>query len=151
MDENAPAADSGVHRRALAYLGELEEDTMRRAWGERSADDRRRIVLAAILFGRQLEERLTEGLPSGELERQRFLMSLMNAVIAEFAGLESVGRDEATAFLSDVGNRDHVLEFDEVLEAYGTDDSGRTLDGLLQEAVNGRVEKARWADHWSSG
>lgn len=152
MSEVDPAEGRGDHRRALAHLEDLAEDTMRHAWGEgTSAEDRRRMVLAAIVFGRQFEERAEKDLPVEEQDRQRFLMSLMNAVIGEFAVLEGMSRDAATAFLSDVTIRDYVLEFDEVLDAYRADDTGRNLDELFREAIDGRPRKARWADHWSSG
>jgi hypothetical protein len=54
-------------------------------------------------------------------------------------------------FLSEVSIRDYVLEFNEVLDAYAEDDSGRTLDEILREAVDSRREKAIRARHWSSG
>jgi hypothetical protein len=128
--------------RALAYLEELREETMRLAWGEdASAEDRRRIILAAVIFGRQLEERLTgRSAEPGEDELQRLLMDLMNGVVAEFARCEGLDVNEAAEFLSEVGTRDHVLEFEEVLDACAK--SGLTLDELLQDAVNGRRERA---------
>jgi len=117
---------------------------MLRAWGENaSAEDRRRIVLAALIFGRQFEERVAE-YPAGvgEADLQRFLMGLMNGVVEEFARREGLDRDEAAEFLGEVGTRDHVLEFNEVLDAYAGDEAGRTLDELLREAVESRREKA---------
>lgn len=127
---------------ALAYLGELREETMRQAWGEDASDaERYRIVLAAIIFGRQFEERVagrSAGL--GEEELQRLLMELMNGVVAVFARCEGLDENQAADFLSEVGTRDHVLEFDEVLDAY--EESGRPLDELLQDAVNSRRERA---------
>ncbi len=117
---------------------------MLRAWGENaSAEDRRRIVLAALIFGRQFEERVAE-YPAGvgEADLQRFLMGLMNGVVEEFARREGQDRDEAAEFLGEVGTRDHVLEFNEVLDAHSGDEAGRTLDELLREAVESRREKA---------
>ena len=117
---------------------------MLRAWGENaSAEDRRRIVLAALIFGRQFEERVAE-YPAGvgEADLQRFLMGLMNGVVEEFARREGLDRSEAAGFLSEVGTRDHVLEFNEVLDAYAGEESGLTLDELLREAVEGRRERA---------
>jgi len=114
------------------------------AWGEdASAEDRRRIVLAATIFGRQFDERVAERPSgSGEAELRRFLMGLMNGVVEEFARREGLDRDEAAEFLGEVGTRDQVLEFNEVLDAYEDEQSGRTLDGLLREAVESRREKA---------
>ncbi len=124
------------------YLAELSEETMLLAWGENaSVEDRRRIVLAATIFGRQFEERAAER-PSGEAELRRFLMGLMNGVVEEFARREGLDRDEAAEFLGEVGTRDHVLEFDEVLEAYEGEETGRTLDELLRGAVESRRVKA---------
>lgn len=129
----------------LGYLAELREETMLLAWGEDlSAEDRRRIVLAAMIFGRQFDARVAER-PAGsdEDELRRFLMSLMNGVVEEFARCEGLERDEAAEFLGEVGTRDHVLEFNEVLDAYEEDEeTGRTLDELLREAVESRREKA---------
>ena len=114
------------------------------AWGEdASVKDRRRIVLAAIIFGRQFEERAVEG-PSGlgEAKLRRFLLGLMNGVVEEFARREGLDRDEAAEFLGEVGTRDHVLEFNEVLDTYEDEETGRTLNELLREAVESRREKA---------
>jgi hypothetical protein len=113
---------------------------MRRAWGGgTSAEDRRRIVLAAVLFGRQFEERAS-GRPFGEAESRRLLMDLMNGVIREFAASEGLTIDEAAGFLGRVGTRDRVLEFSEVLDAHA--ENGRPLDELLGEAVDLRRERA---------
>jgi hypothetical protein len=125
-------------------LHELREETMRLAWGEdASAEYRRRIVVAAMIFGRQFEERVTgRSAEPVEDELQRLLMDLMNSVVAEFARCEGLDENEAAGFLSEVGTRDNVLEFDEVLDAYAGGESGRTLDKLLQDAVKGRKERA---------
>lgn len=127
---------------ALTFLEELQEETMHLAWGEdASAEDRRRIVVAAMIFGRQFEDRVAErSADLGEDALQRLLLDLMSGVVAEFARIEGLDENEATEFLSEVGTRDHVLEFDEVLDAYG--ESGRPLDELLQEAVNSRRDRA---------
>ena len=136
---------------ALAHLEELREETMSAAWGARSTrEERRRIVQAAIIFGRKLEERLSER--TEELqpdEAQRFLMSLINDVIAEFASQEEMSRDEATSFLSDVNTRDLVLEFNEALEA--REQTDLSLDEQLRRIVDDRQERAIWSDHFRSG
>lgn len=115
---------------------------MRRAWGgESSEEDRRRIVLAAILFGRQFEERVSRRpVGTGEQEARRLLMDLMNGVIREFADHEGMDAGEAAAFLGEVGTRDRVLEFSEVLDTHA--ETGRPLDELLDEAVDLRRERA---------
>lgn len=139
MNEEAMARDC---------LAKLDEGTMRRAWGDRTPEERRRIVLAAIIFGREFEARSSE---ASVENAQRFLMSLMNAAIEEFAALEGMDRAEATSFLGDVTTRDQVLEFNEVLESHEAGDSDETLDTLLREAVDSRREKAIWSGHWRSG
>jgi hypothetical protein len=115
---------------------------MVRAWGEEaSAEDRRRIVLAAIVFGRQFEERAAERPPEADEDSaRRFLMDLMNRVVREFARQEGMQVGEAAEFLGEVGTRDRVLEFSEVLDAHA--ESGGSLDGLLREAVELRRERA---------
>lgn len=140
MTRSHPGAED--REQALAFLEELQEETMRLAWGEdASAEDRRRIVVAAIIFGRQFEDRVAErSTDLGEDGLQRLLLDLMSGVVAEFARIEGLDENEATEFLSEVGTRDHVLEFDEVLDAYR--ESGRPLDELLQEAVNSRRDRA---------
>lgn len=138
---------------ALAYLQELDDATMTLAWGpDRTSEDRRRIVLAAIIFGQQFEERMGESPPEGldEREAQRFLMGLMNAVISEFAEREGLNPTSAAAFLGDVGTRDYVLEFNEVLEEHAAN-AEKPLNEHLRTAVDSRQEKARWSRHWSSG
>ena len=55
---------------------------------------------------------------------------------------EGLDGDEAAEFVGEVGTRDHVLEFDEVIDAYEGEETGRTLDELLREAVESRREKA---------
>ncbi|MEJ7840309.1 MAG: hypothetical protein WKF95_00970 [Rubrobacter sp.] len=127
---------------AAAYLGQLREDTMRRAWGEEaSAEDRRRIVSAAVIFGRQFDESLEDR--PGDLDEaaaRRLLMDLMNRVVREFAAREGMETNEAAEFLGEVGTRDRVLEFSEVLDEHSG--SGRPLDELLWEAVDGRRDRA---------
>lgn len=51
-------------------------------------------------------------------------MDLMSGVVAEFARIEGLDENEATAFPSKVGTRAHVL------------------DELLQDAVNSRRDRA---------
>ena len=127
---------------AAAYLEQLREDTMRRAWGEEaSAEDRRRIVSAAIIFSRQFDESLEDR--PGDLDEagaRRLLMDLMNRVVREFAAQEGMETGEAAEFLGEVGTRDRVLEFSEVLDEYSG--SGSPLDELLREAVDGRRDRA---------
>ena len=149
-------ADAGRKREAdpaPAYLGELNEETMSLAWGpDKTPEDRRRIVLAATIFGRQFEERMRERPPENleEREFQRFLMGLMNAVISEFAGREGMDQTSAAAFLGDTSIRDYVLELNEVLETFA-EEPEKPLDEHLKSAVERREQHARWADHWSSG
>lgn len=129
---------------ALAYLERLREETMSLAWGPYTTpEDQRRIVVAALIFGRQFEEHMKEH-PLESLEEkdfQRFLMGLMNAVISEFAEREELDPAVATEFLSDVNTRDYILEFNEVLEN-STDDPERSLDEHLRMAVESRRERA---------
>ena len=142
--ESGPGAD---------YLGMLDEETMDLAWGpDRSPEDRRRIVDAAIIFGRMFDERMVEAPPASleEKDFQRFLMGLMNAVIAEFAKQEGISEDESGAFLGDMRNRDHVLEFNEVLES-AAQDPDVTLNEHLKAAVEARQDKAIWSRHFRSG
>ncbi len=115
---------------------------MLRAWGEdASAEDRRKIVRAAIVFGRQFEERAAERPPKADEESaRRFLMDLMNRVVREFARREGMEVGEAAEFLGEVGTRGRVLEFSEVLDAHA--ESGVPLDGLLREALDLRRERA---------
>ncbi len=123
------------------------------AWGpDKTPEDRRRIVLAATIFGRQFEERMRERPPENleEREFQRFLMALMNAVISEFAEREAIDQGSAAAFLGDVSTRDYVLELNEVLEEFANEPE-KSLNEHLKTAVENREEHARWADHWSSG
>jgi hypothetical protein len=138
---------------ALAYLEELDEETMSRAWGpDKTPEDRRRIVLAATIFGRQFEERMRERPPENleEREFQRFLMALMNAVISEFAEREEIDQGSAGAFLGNISTRDYVLELNEVLEEFANEPE-KSLNEHLKTAVENREEHTRWADHWSSG
>lgn len=89
-------SDPGAEDReqALAFLEEPQEETMRLAWGEYAfAEDRRRIVAAAMIFGRQFEERAAErSADLGEDVLQRLLLDLMSGGVAEFARIE--GLDE---------------------------------------------------------
>ncbi|MGB3681932.1 MAG: hypothetical protein WA990_05545 [Rubrobacteraceae bacterium] len=137
---------------APGYLAALKEETMVRAWGgDKPPEYRRRVVSAAVIFGRQLETRMSANPPdSGEAGIQRFLMALMNSVISEFAAEEGLPEEAATGFLGAVETRDHVLEFNEVLEEFH-EDPGRTLDEHLASAVEDRRERAIWSQHWSSG
>jgi hypothetical protein len=138
---------------ALAYLEELDDETMALAWGlDKTPEYRRRIVLAATIFSRKFEERMEEHPPENleEKEFQRFLMGLMNSVISEFAEREDLDLASATAFLGDVSTRDYVLEFNEVLEEFA-EDLEKPLNEHLKTAVDNRHERAKWARHWSSG
>lgn len=132
----------------LAYLAELREETMRRAWGLRSPEERRRIAAAARIFGRQFREQASSHPDlTDEREPRRLLMAVIDASIKEFAAQERLDEEAAADFLGDLGTRDLILEFDEVLEAYENQDSGKTLDDLLLEAVESRPDRARRADH----
>lgn len=138
---------------ALAYLGGLDDETMTLAWGpDKTPEDRRRIVLAATIFGRQFEERMREHPPETleEKDFQRFLMDLMTAVISEFAEREVMSLTEAGAFLSDIKVRDYVLELNEVLEEFA-DDPDKPLNKHLRTAVENRQDRAKWSRHFSSG
>ena len=123
---------------------------MRLAWGDRPPEERRRIVLAALIFGEQFRERSrTLGPSPDESEVQRLLMGLMSAVIREFAAREGLDENEATYLLGDVRTRDLILEFDEVVSS--AEDSNRPLDAVFRETVEARQNRAVWSDHWSSG
>jgi hypothetical protein len=137
----------------IAYLEELDDETMSLAWGpDKIPEDRRRIVLAATIFGQQFEERMSEHPPENleEKEFQRFLMALMNEVISKFADHEGMDQASAATFLGDIVTRDYVLEFNEVLEEFASD-PGKSLDEHLRTAIENREAHARWADHWNSG
>lgn len=124
---------------------------MRRAWGERTPRERRGIVTAAVIFGEEFERRVPELPPDAdEGEVQRFLMALMSAAVEEFARREELPPDEAAGFLSEVGTRDRVLEFNEVLGVWA-DEPECSLDDLLLEAVRARQDKSIWARHFKSG
>lgn len=136
---------------ALACLDSLGEETMRQAWGDRNRDERRRIVVAAMIFGEQFEEQLaTQPANADPEEARRLLMGILNASIDEFARREGLGKEAAAGFLGEVKTRDLILEFNEVLEVRVANPE-RPLDELLRKAVDSRLNKARWADHWSSG
>jgi hypothetical protein len=137
----------------LAYLEELDDETMSLAWGpDKIPEDRRRIVLGATIFGQQFEERMSEHPPENleEKEFQHFLMALMNEVISKFANHEGMDQASAATFLGDIVTRDYVLEFNEVLEEFASDPR-KSLDEHLRTAIENREARARWADHWSSG
>jgi hypothetical protein len=138
---------------ALTYLQELDDETMSLAWGsDKTSEDRRRIVLAAVIFGQQFEEQM-EKRPSENLEEKefrRFLMGLMNAVISEFAEREDLDLASAATFLGDISTRDYVLELNEVLEEFA-EDPEKPLNEHLRTAVENRHERAKWSRHWSSG
>ena len=140
-----------ISTEADRLLDKLTEETMTRAWGERTPRERQRIVTAAVIFAQEFDRRAAE-LPesTGETEAQRFLMTLMSAVVDEFARQEEISREDATSFLSEVGTRDLVLEFNEVLGAW-EEDLDRSLDELLSKAVDARQDKSIWARHFRSG
>lgn len=138
---------------ALAYLQQLDDETMSLAWGaDKTPEDRRRIVLAATIFGRKFEERMRERPPESLEERhfQRFLMGLMNAVISEFGEREDLDSASASAFLGEVSIRDYVLELNEVLEEF-SDNPEKPLNEHLKTAVESRQDRAIWSDHFRSG
>lgn len=150
-EDRANDEEATDRERALGYLRLLNEDTMVAAWGaHREPGERRRIAQAAVILGRKLEEKLAQR--QDELrpdEAQRFLMALINATVTEFASQENLDSDAATEFLSDVGTRDLVLEFNEALEA--SEETGLALDDQLRRIVEDREDRAIWSDHWSSG
>ncbi len=126
---------------------------MTRAWGPgKTPEDRRRIVAAALIFGRQFDERMNENPPESieEKDVQRFLMALMNAVIHEFAEREGMDLASAGAFLSDVNTRDYVLEFNEVLEE-SAEDPEKPLNEHFKAVIEARQDRAVWSRHFSSG
>ena len=143
---------SGDRELATAYLGELGEETARAAWGDLPGEERWRVVLAAVIFGRRSEELLAENPEvAGEAAVQRLLMRIMNDVVGELAEAEGMSPDEAGAFLAEISTRDRILEMNEVIESYESGSSPGSLDDTLRRVVESRDEKARWADHWSSG
>lgn len=138
---------------ALAYLEMLDDETMTLAWGpDKATEERRRIILAATIFGRQFEEQMSKRPPESleEKDFQRFLMSLMNAVISEFAEREGLDPASASTFLGEVSTRDYILEFNEVLEEFAGNPE-KSLDDHLKTVVENRQDRAIWARHWSSG
>ncbi len=150
MNHEGPAQEPAKDP-ALAHLGGIQEETQLEAWGKRGFDERRKIVVAAMIFGEQFDEQLSKESPAADQkEAQRMLMAVINASINEFARRENLEKEEAAEFLGELGTRDLVLEFNEVLEAREMKPE-KTLDELLKEAVDSRLDKARWADHWSSG
>ncbi len=140
-----------ISTEANKLLEKLTEETMTRAWGERTFRERQRIATAAVIFAQEFDSRAAE-LPesTGETEVQRFLMTLMSAVVDEFAQQEEISREDATSFLSEVGTRDLVLEFNEVLGAWEQDPDS-SLDERLSKAVDARQDKSIWARHFRSG
>jgi hypothetical protein len=139
--------------RARGLLGVLSDETMTLAWGPASdPEERRRTVLAALLFGEEFEKAMDENPPRSleDKDFQRFLMGLMNAVVRRFAGHEGIPEGEAATFLGAVGRRDRVLELNEAIEAASVE-PGVTLDERLREAVEERSGKAVWSRHWKGG
>jgi hypothetical protein len=138
---------------ALVYLGRLDEETMTLAWGsDRSFEDRRRVVAAAVIFGHKFEERMADSPPESldDAHFQRFLMGLMNAAIDEFAAAEGLDPATAAAFLGDVGTRDLIFEFSDVLDRFA-EEPEIPLDHHLRAAVEGRQDRAVWSHHWRGG
>jgi len=151
--EGGDRTEVAVERRAEEVLGQLSEGTMSLAWGpDAGAEERRRTVVAALVFNERFEERMQTDPPRtlGDRDFQRFLMGLMNDVISTFAEREGMTQDEAAALLGDVERRDHVLELNEALQDYA-EDPDIPLDEHLRAAVSARQEKAVWADHWRGG
>lgn len=138
---------------ALERLRQLDEQTMLFAWGpDRSAEERRRIVAAALIFGRKFEEGMAENPPESldDARFGRFLMGLMNAAIAEFAASEGLDDADAAAFMSDVGTRDAIFEFSDTLDR-AAEDPDTSLDEHLRATIGERQEKAIWSHHWLGG
>ena len=151
MGEGARAGDA--EDPALDLLRRLDEETMTLAWGpDKSPEDRRRIVVAALLFNRKFEERMSENPPESldDANFQRFLMGLMNAAISEFAEREGLDPSSAAAFLGDVGTRDLIFEFSDVLDR-SAEEPATPLNEHLRAAVEDRQHKAVWSRHWSGG
>lgn len=145
--------DSVSRRRELArsYLAKLDEDTMLRAWGDTPEVARRHIVVAAITFGEVFEERIATAPDiSFPQDQQRFLMALMNEVVARVSETEGESQSEMAAFLGEVSTRDRVFEMNEVIEEY-EDSEGISLDGILSRNVEERIQKSRDARYWQSG
>ena len=137
----------------LAHLRLLDEETMTLAWGpDRTFEDRRRIVAAALIFGRKFEERMEQSPPESldDAHFQRFLMALMNAAIRGFAEAEGLDPATAAAFLGDVGTRDLIFEFSDVLDSFA-EDPETPLNEHLRAAVEDRQHKAVRSRHWSGG
>ena len=123
------------------------------AWGrDKTFEDRRRIVAAAMIFNRKFEERMAENPPESldDAHFQRFLMGLMNAAIAEFAQAEGLDPSAAAAFLGDVGTRDLIFEFSDVLDR-AAEEPATPLNEHLRAAVEDRRHKAVWSRYWSGG
>lgn len=150
-DATAPAGRGDDPARDL--LRQLDEETMTLAWGPgKTPEDRRRIVTAALIFGRKFEERMAEDPPESldDAAFGRFLMGLMNAAIAEFARSEGLSNTEAGAFLADIGTRDLIFELSDVLDGFA-EDPDTPLNQHLQTAVEDRQQRAIWSHHWSGG
>lgn len=147
------ARSEGAGDLALVYLGRLDEETMALAWGsDRGFEDRRRVVAAAVIFGRKFEERMANSPPESldDAHFQRFLMGLMNAAIDEFAAAEGLDPAAAAAFLGDVGTRDLIFEFSDVLDRFA-EEPDVSLDDHLRAAVEDRQDRAVWSHHWRGG
>jgi hypothetical protein len=147
------ARSEGAKDLALVYLGRLDEETMALAWGsDRGFEDRRRVVAAAVIFGRKFEERMANSPPESldDAHFQRFLMGLMNAAIDEFAAAEGLDPAAAAAFLGDVGTRDLIFEFSDVLDRFA-EEPETSLDNHLRAAVEDRPDRAVWSHHWRGG
>ena len=150
-DEEARA--SGVEDPALVLLGRLDEETMTLAWGpDKSFEDRRRIAAAALIFDHKFEERMADNPPESldDAHFQRFLMGLMNAAIDEFAAAEGLDPTAAAAFLGDVGTRDLIFEFSDVLDRFA-EEPEIPLDRHLRATVEDRQDRAVWSHHWRGG
>jgi hypothetical protein len=151
--DDAHRSPEDLDGRVEEVLAGLSEGTIARAWGAGTGPgERRRIVLAALLFGEEFERGISQNPPEslGDRDFQRFLMGLMNAVIQHFAHHEGLPQDEAAAFLGDVEHRDRILELNEALEAHAEDPS-KPLDDHLRETVEARRDRAVWSDHWRGG
>ena len=107
--------------------------------------------MSSTAKGPQSEERMNAHSPKTPTrESQRFLLGLMNALISEFAEREGLDPASAAAFLGDIGIRDSVPEFNEVLEKYAADPE-KPLNDHLRATAESSQEKAHWSRHWSSG
>ena len=83
-------------------------------------------------------------------------MGLTNALISEFAERQGLDPAFAAAFLGDIGIRDYVLKFNEILEKYAADpekplnvEFGTRVSLVLRERVLPASKKNRGLFRWA--